>query len=94
MPRKRVDELYTSIGHHKHGKRELYRTLMQELEKPDTRFERAAGDEGLVMSVFTLPSLSVVLKVIKDTFGQPKRITRDEVRAKYEFVFVRAALTR
>jgi isocitrate dehydrogenase kinase/phosphatase len=94
MPRKRVDELYTSIGHHKHGKRELYRTLMQELEKPDTRFERAAGDEGLVMSVFTLPSLSVVLKVIKDTFGQPKRITRDEVRAKYQFVFVRDRVGR
>jgi isocitrate dehydrogenase kinase/phosphatase len=28
MPQKPVDELYTSLGYHKHGKTELVRTLL------------------------------------------------------------------
>ena len=57
MPLKRVDELYTAIGFNKHGKTELYRSLMQDLERPEARFAFAEGDEGMVMAVFTLPVL-------------------------------------
>jgi len=94
MPHKRVDELYTSIGYNKHGKTELYRSLLKHMAQPDARFEVAEGEEGLVMSVFTLPSFNVVFKVIKDSFGQPKRTTRRAVMDKYHFVFVRDRVGR
>ncbi len=87
MPHKRVDEIYTSIGYNKHGKTELYRSLMRHLERPDARFAFAEGDEGMVMGVFTLPSFNVVFKIIKDVFGAPKRTTRRSVMAKYHLVF-------
>jgi isocitrate dehydrogenase kinase/phosphatase len=94
MPHKRVDELYTSIGHNKHGKTELYRGLVRHLAESDACFERAEGDEGLVMSVFALPSFNVVFKIIKDTFGQPKTTTRRAVMDKYRLVFSRDRVGR
>ncbi len=94
MPLKRIDELYNAIGYNKHGKTELYRSLVEHMARGDANFEFAPGDQGLVMSVFTLPSLNVVFKIIKDTFGHPKRITRNEVRAKYQLVFVRDRVGR
>jgi isocitrate dehydrogenase kinase/phosphatase len=89
MPLKRLDELYTAIGFNKHGKTELYRGLRAHLTRGDTRFEPPEGDEGLVMTVLTLPSFNLVIKLIKDTFGQPKTTTRRAVMAKYHLVFVR-----
>jgi isocitrate dehydrogenase kinase/phosphatase len=94
MPLKQINELYTAIGHNKHGKTELYRGLMQHLEEPDARFALVEGDEGMVMAVFTLPSFNVVFKVIKDSFGAPKNTTRRAVMAKYQFVFVRDRVGR
>ena len=94
MPLKRIDELYNAIGFNKHGKTELYRSLVEHMTRPDARFDFAEGDEGLVMSVFTLPSLNVVFKIIKDRFGHPKRITRSGVLAKYHLVFVRDRVGR
>lgn len=87
MPHKRVDELWTSIGYNKHGKTELWRSLMRHLERPDAKFAFAEGDEGLVMAVFTLPSFNIVFKVIKDTFVAPKNTTRRAVMDKYHLVF-------
>jgi isocitrate dehydrogenase kinase/phosphatase len=87
MPRKPVAELYTSIGHHKHGKTELYRALLRRLESSRDRFETAPGDRGLVMLVFTLPSWDVVFKVIRDVAGPPKRTTRRDVLDRYRLVF-------
>jgi isocitrate dehydrogenase kinase/phosphatase len=89
MPRKRTDELYTAIGFNKHGKTELYRGLRAHLASDVARFERPAGDEGLVMTVLALPSFNLVIKLIKDTFGQPKTTTRRAVRDKYRLVFLR-----
>lgn len=94
MPHKRRDELYNSIGYNKHGKTELYRAIVEHLAVPEARFGFAEGDQGLVMSVFTLPSLNVVFKVIKDHFGAPKRTTRKDVREKYYLVFVRDRVGR
>ena len=94
MPLKRMDELYTAIGYNKHGKTELYRSLMAHLEDPDARFAFAEGDEGMVMAVFTLPSFNVVFKIIKDSFGAPKNTTRQAVMDKYHFVFVRDRVGR
>ncbi len=94
MPLKQMHELYTAIGHNKHGKTELYRGLMRHLEEPDARFSFVEGDEGMVMAVFTLPSWNVVFKIIKDSFGAPKNTTRRAVMAKYHFVFVRDRVGR
>jgi isocitrate dehydrogenase kinase/phosphatase len=94
MPLKRVDELYTSIGYNKHGKTELYRHLLKHLDASDARFEVAEGDKGLVMTVFALPSLNLVFKVIRDRFGFPKNIARNAVIDRYNFVFVRDRVGR
>ncbi|HJR40752.1 MAG TPA: bifunctional isocitrate dehydrogenase kinase/phosphatase [Gemmatimonadaceae bacterium] len=94
MPLKRVDELYTAIGFNRHGKAELYRALVQHLAESDAQFDFAEGDQGLVMSVFTFPSFNVVFKIIKDTFGQPKRTTRRAVMEKYHLVFLRDRVGR
>lgn len=94
MPLKRVDELYNSLGFNKHGKTQLYRSMVEHLHAPGARFELTPGDEGLVMSVFTLPSLNVVFKVIKDSFGYPKRTTRRDVMERYRLVFLRDRVGR
>jgi Isocitrate dehydrogenase kinase/phosphatase len=94
MPLKRVDELYNSLGFNKHGKTQLYRSVVEHLHAPGARFELTPGDEGLVMSVFTLPSLNVVFKVIKDSFGFPKRTTRRDVMERYRLVFLRDRVGR
>ncbi|HWZ59086.1 MAG TPA: bifunctional isocitrate dehydrogenase kinase/phosphatase [Gemmatimonadaceae bacterium] len=94
MPFRRVDELYTAVGYHRHGKTVFYHHLMQHLQHPDARFEVAEGEEGTVMSVFTLPSFNVVFKVIKDAFGPTKTTTRRGVMDRYQFVFVRDRVGR
>jgi isocitrate dehydrogenase kinase/phosphatase len=95
MPLKRIDELYTAIGYNRHGKTELYGSLMRHLdEHPEARFAFAEGDEGTVMSVFTLPSFNIVFKLIKDRFAFPKTTTRRAVQERYNFVFVRDRVGR
>jgi len=88
MPSKPVDELYTAIGWHKHGKTLLFHALLRQLEDPKARFEIAEGEPGLVMVVFALPTFNVVFKIIRDHFGAPKTTTHEEVMAKYDLVFV------
>lgn len=87
MPAKPVHELYNSLGHNRHGKTELYRELLDRLDRPDARFEPAEGVRGLVMTVFTLPTYNVVFKVIRDRFAAPKNVTRDRVVDRYRLVF-------
>jgi isocitrate dehydrogenase kinase/phosphatase len=87
LPQKRIAELYISIGYNKHGKTELYRELLDHLRRTDERFEPTYGEKGMVMAVFTLHSLNIVFKVIKDTFDYPKVTTRSEVMQKYQLVF-------
>ena len=87
MPRKRLGELYTAIGYHKHGKTEFYRDFLHHLQVSEDRFQAAEGARGMVMTVFTLPSYDVVFKVIKDRFDYPKDSSRREVMSKYRLVF-------
>jgi isocitrate dehydrogenase kinase/phosphatase len=88
MPRKPVSELFTVLGRAKQGKTERYRELMHHLDHAADQFEHAAGDRGLVMVCFTLPSFDVVFKVIRDRFAYPKTVLREEVIAKYQMVFI------
>lgn len=86
MPRKRIAELYISIGQNKHGKTERYRDLLRHLNSTDERFQYAPGTQGLVMLVFTMPGYDDVFKVIRDRFPPPKRTTRDIIMDKYRLV--------
>jgi isocitrate dehydrogenase kinase/phosphatase len=87
IPKKRIAELYITIGYNKHGKSELYCDMLRHLSRSDKKFEIAEGERGMVMEVFTMPDYDLVFKVIKDHFAYPKRTTRDEVMGKYDLVF-------
>ena len=88
LPHKRTAELYTAIGFNKHGKTILYRELLGHLsECREERFEISPGESGLVMIVFNMPDDDLVFKLIRDRFGQPKKVTRQQVKAKYRLVF-------
>ena len=88
MPRKPVSELFTVLGRARQGKTERYRELMRSLENTGDLFVHAPGERGLVMVCFTLPSVDVVFKVIRDRFPYPKTVLREEVLAKYRMVFI------
>jgi isocitrate dehydrogenase kinase/phosphatase len=87
LPVKPVSELFTVLGRAKQGKTERYRELMHHLDKTHDQFVHAAGERGLVMVCFTLPSFDVVFKIIRDRFPYPKSVLREEVMAKYQLVF-------
>ena len=87
MPLKRISEIYTSLGYHKHGKAELFRELMRRLDQTDDCFEIARGEKGMVMVVFTIPALDVVFKIIRDRFDSPKQTTHAYIRNRYQLVF-------
>jgi isocitrate dehydrogenase kinase/phosphatase len=88
LPLKPVSELFTVLGRARQGKTERYRELMRNLARTRDEFVHAAGERGLVMVCFTLPSFDVVFKVIRDRFPPPKTVLREEVIAKYRMVFV------
>ncbi|HXN79216.1 MAG TPA: bifunctional isocitrate dehydrogenase kinase/phosphatase [Candidatus Dormibacteraeota bacterium] len=87
MPKKPIAELYIAMGHHKHGKTELYRDLLRHLRESDELFVFAPGIHGMVMVVFTLPGYDVVFKVIRDRFPAVKPMTPRDVRRTYRIVF-------
>jgi len=87
VPTKPVAELYTALGYSHHGKTQLVRALHRTLDHSSDQFVFAPGAEGMVMTVFTLPSFDVVFKVMKDRFDPPKRCTHQQVVDKYRLVF-------
>jgi len=88
MPLKRKAELFIILGHHKHGKSELYRDLQhhQRVCRLD-RFDLAPGARGMVMIAFSMADDDLIYKIIRDRFDTPKRATRRQVASKYDFVF-------
>jgi isocitrate dehydrogenase kinase/phosphatase len=86
MPQKEVFELYTALGFVKHGKSEFYRSAVAHTHASHDEYVLAPGTRGMVMLVFTLPSFDYVYKVIRDRFAPPKEASREQVRAKYDFV--------
>lgn len=87
IPRKRVAEIYISLGYNKHGKTELYRHGLRHLAHSHDSYQLADGNRGMVMVVFTMPSYPVVFKVIRDEFDPPKDCTRQSVIERYQLVF-------
>lgn len=86
MPKKALSEIYSCIGHHRHGKTYYYRSAYRHMRSTSDKFIVAPGIKGMVMTVFTLPSYEFVFKVIKDRFTPPKEVTHEQVREKYQLV--------
>ena len=86
LPSKTKSDLYSSIGFQKQGKTLFYRDFLNHLVHSSDQFVVAPGIEGMVMSVFTLPSFPYVFKVIKDKFAPPKKISRQKVKDQYLYV--------
>ena len=86
MPKKAVSEIYSSIGHHRHGKTYYYRCAYRHMRSTQDQFIVAPGIKGMVMTVFTLPSYEFVFKIIKDRFTPPKEVTHQLVKDKYQLV--------
>lgn len=87
IPRKPTAEIYISLGYNKHGKTELYRHALRHLASSTDKYQLAAGQRGMVMTVFTMPSYPVVFKIIRDQFDYPKDCTRQDVIDRYRLVF-------
>ena len=88
LPRKRIAELYISLGYYKHGKTEFYGDLMNQIAASREQFVVAPGQRGLVMAVFTLSSYEFVFKVIRDHFPPSKKTSRREIRERYRQVLL------
>ncbi|MEY4083411.1 MAG: Isocitrate dehydrogenase kinase/phosphatase [Pseudomonadota bacterium] len=84
MPNKPKSELYTMLGLQKQGKTLFYRDFLHHLKHSTDQFCLAAGIEGLVMLVFTLPSFPYVFKIIKDK--RSKDVSREFIASKYQLV--------
>ncbi len=88
MPQKRVAELYIALGHHKHGKTELYRELISHRQIcSDDRFDFSPGQRGMVMIAFNMSQIDLIYKIIRDTFDRPKKTTGRQVMERYDYVF-------
>ena len=86
MPAKPISEIYSAMGHNKHGKTYYHRCAFRHMTSTSDQFNIAPGIKGMVMSVFTLPSYDFVFKIIKDKFTPPKDMNREQVKAKYALV--------
>lgn len=87
LPNKPIADLYIAIGHHKRGKTELYRALLERQRATTELFDFVPGAHGMVMIVFAMPGAEQVFKVLRDRFAYPKSITREGVMGKYQLVF-------
>ncbi len=86
LPDKTRSELYTMLGLQKHGKTLFYRDFLHHLKHSTDRLVVAPGIQGLVMSVFTLPSYPYVFKVIRDRISPTKDTDAARVKQKYALV--------
>jgi isocitrate dehydrogenase kinase/phosphatase len=86
MPQKSVVDLYAMLGLQKQAKTIFYRELQHHLRHSRDTFQVAPGVRGMVMLVFTMPSMPFVFKLIKDRFDPPKTASRKDVKEKYLLV--------
>ena len=86
MPRKSEVDLYAMLGLQKQAKTIFYRELQHHLRHSRDTFQVAPGVRGMVMLVFTMPSMPFVFKLIKDRFDPPKTASRQDVKEKYLLV--------
>ncbi len=85
FPRKPKAEIYTTLGLQKQGKTLFYRDFLHHLSHSRDAFDYAEGIQGMVMTVFTLPSYPYVFKLIRDRIAK-EGMTEETVRRKYQMV--------
>ena len=85
LPRKSAAELYNAIGLQKQGKTLFYRDFLHHLGHSSDQFECSEGIEGMVMTVFTLPSYPYVFKMIRDRIRK-KDMDHATVKSRYRLV--------
>ncbi|MBV2180498.1 MAG: bifunctional isocitrate dehydrogenase kinase/phosphatase [Castellaniella sp.] len=85
FPRKPKAEIYTTIGLQKQGKTLFYRDFLHHLAHSRDSFDYAPGIQGMVMTVFTLPSYPYVFKLIRDHIAKDG-MDEATVRRKYQMV--------
>ena len=85
FPRKPKAEIYTTIGLQKQGKTLFYRDFLHHLSHSGDAFDAAPGIQGMVMTVFTLPSYPYVFKLIRDHIAKDG-MDEATVRRKYQLV--------
>ena len=85
FPRKPKAEIYTTLGLQKQGKTLFYRDFLHHLSHSRDAFDYAPGIQGMVMTVFTLPSYPYVFKLIRDRIAKDG-MDADTVRRKYQLV--------
>ena len=85
FPRKPKAEIYTTLGLQKQGKTLFYRDFLYHLSHSHDAFDYAPGIQGMVMTVFTLPSYPYVFKLIRDRIAKDG-MTEATVRRKYQMV--------
>lgn len=85
LPRKPKAEIYTALGLQKQGKTLFYRDFLHHLAHSRDAFDLAPGIEGMVMTVFTLPSYPYVFKLIRDHIAKAD-MDHTTVRRKYRLV--------
>ena len=87
MPRKRVAELFISIGFNKHGKTELYRDLLDHLANTDARSRLHPASAGSSWRSSPCRTTTSSSRSSRTRFPPPKRTTRSQIRDKYRLVF-------
>ena len=85
LSHKSAAEFYNAIGLQKQGKNLFYRDFLHHLGHSSDQFELAPGIEGMVMSVFTLPSYPYVFKMIRDRIRK-KGMDHATVKNRYLLV--------
>jgi isocitrate dehydrogenase kinase/phosphatase len=88
LPVKPEAELYSAIGHFKHGKTLLYHDVCRyTAECTLDQFNLSPGKRGMVMIVFEMAGYDMVVKLMRDRFDTPKKTTHAKVMAQYDFIF-------
>lgn len=85
FPRKPKAEIYSTLGLQKQGKTLFYRDFLHHLSHSSDNFDYAPGIQGMVMTVFTLPSYPYVFKLIRDKIAKDG-MDEATVRSKYQLV--------
>jgi isocitrate dehydrogenase kinase/phosphatase len=70
----------------KEGKGARPQDAEQGFQERKEDFITAPGIAGMVMYVFTMPTLNMVFKIIRDKFAPPKQVTPAVVKEKYDLV--------
>ena len=86
MPRKAVSEIYSCIGHHRHGKTYYFRTASRHMRSTEDAFIPAPELKGWSWRYLRCRLMNMFSKSSRTGSHTPKEVTHQEVRDKYQLV--------